>query len=58
MRSNAAGTPIDTPQLNIAYQPVDFGAFRERGATWKLITADTPEPLEFAPGGDRQYLPR
>ncbi|HEX4149462.1 MAG TPA: hypothetical protein VHY20_10755 [Pirellulales bacterium] len=56
MRSHAAGKPIDTPQLEVAYQPVDFSAFREHGATWKLITADTPEPLEFAPGGDRQYL--
>ncbi len=58
MRSHAAGKPIDTPHLGIAYQPVDFSAFRETGATWKLITADTPEPLEFAPGGDRQYLAR
>jgi hypothetical protein len=58
MRSHAMGKPVDTPHLAIAYQPVDFRAFREQGASWKLITADTPEPLEFAPGGDRQYLAR
>jgi hypothetical protein len=36
--------PLDTPQLAIAYAPVDFRAFREMGATWKIITPDTPQP--------------
>lgn len=40
----AHGEPVETPQLQFAYQPRDFRAFREMGATWKLITDDTPEP--------------
>jgi hypothetical protein len=36
--------PLDTPQLAIAYAPVDFRAFRELGATWKIMTPDTPQP--------------
>lgn len=38
------GRPIDTPQLAIAYEPVDFRAMREMGATWTIITEGTPEP--------------
>lgn len=35
----------DTPELaKLAYQPVDFTRVREMGATWKLLTEDTPEP--------------
>ena len=51
MQSHArAGQAIATPQLQIAYQPVDFRAFRENGATWKIITRDTPQPTGFEPG--------
>lgn len=40
----AGGTPQETPQLHFVYGPKDFAPFRERGATWKIITDDTPEP--------------
>ncbi|QDU95033.1 twin-arginine translocation signal domain-containing protein [Lignipirellula cremea] len=51
MRSHAEhGAAIDTPNLNIAYQPGDWSALRESGATWKKITVDTPQPIEFTPG--------
>jgi hypothetical protein len=51
MRSHElAGKPIDTPHLEFAYQPIEFGAFRETGASWKLITKDTPQPTTFEPG--------
>ncbi|MBX3414433.1 MAG: twin-arginine translocation signal domain-containing protein [Pirellulales bacterium] len=43
------GVPIDTPQLDIAYQPRDYRAMREMGASWKLITEDMPEPRGMAP---------
>jgi len=43
------GVPIDTPQLDIAYQPRDYRAMREMGASWKIITEDSPEPLGMAP---------
>lgn len=43
------GVPIDTPQLDIAYQPRDYRAMREMGASWKLITEDMPEPTGMAP---------
>ena len=36
--------PIDTPELDVAYQPRDFRAMREMGATWKIITDETPQP--------------
>lgn len=38
------GRALDTPHLRIAYQPRDFRAMREMGATWKIITDATPEP--------------
>ena len=43
--------PIETPQLQFAYQPVDFRALRENGASWKIITDATPEPPGIAPVG-------
>ncbi len=36
--------PVITRYLDVAYQPVDFRAMREMGATWKVLTPDTPEP--------------
>ena len=45
MRSRqAAGKPIRTPHLEFAYAPRDFSEMRERGATWQIITDQTPEP--------------
>jgi hypothetical protein len=50
MRSHAAGGKvIDTPELKIAYQSPDWSAFREDGSSWKVITAETPQPTTFAP---------
>jgi hypothetical protein len=40
----AGGQPVKTPQLEFAYAPTDFRALRETGATWKIITPDTPQP--------------
>jgi len=50
MRSyEAGGEPIETPHLQIAYEPKDWDSMRELGKTWNVITADTPQPTEFAP---------
>lgn len=43
------GKAIDTPHLEFGYQAQDFRAFRETGESWKIITADTPQPTTFAP---------
>jgi hypothetical protein len=53
MRSHVERQPIATPHLEIAYQPSDFRAFRESGASWKIITKDTPQPRGFEPGDAR-----
>ena len=45
----AGGTPVDTPQLDVAYTPPDFRAMREMGATWKMITEATKEPPGIEP---------
>jgi hypothetical protein len=45
--------PIATPHLNVTYQPRDFRALREMGASWKIITEDMPEPTGINPGGPR-----
>jgi hypothetical protein len=47
---HARGKPIDTPQLEFAYQPRDFAALRETGESWRVITPDVPQPKDFAPG--------
>jgi len=36
---------VETPQLSVAYKPLDFRAMREYGASWKIITEDVPEPM-------------
>jgi len=38
------GKPLKTPELGITYQPTDFRAMREMGATWTLLTPDVPQP--------------
>ncbi|MBK9166048.1 MAG: hypothetical protein IPM24_01140 [Bryobacterales bacterium] len=39
------GASLATPHLEMAYAPVDFGAFRETGETWAVIDEDVPEPI-------------
>jgi hypothetical protein len=47
----AGGKAVDTPQLDVVYAPIDFRAMREMGATWKIITEDTPAPPGIEPVG-------
>lgn len=47
---HAGGKPMDTPHLTFAYSPLDFSQHRENGASWKVLTRDTNEPVEFTPG--------
>ncbi len=50
MRSHAAdGKVVETPELKIAYESPDWSLFREDGSSWKVITADSPQPTTFAP---------
>ena len=45
MHSRArAGEVLKTPQLEFAYEARDFNAMREMGASWKIVTSDTPQP--------------
>ena len=46
------GKPIDTPQLEFAYKPQDFRAFRETGESWRIITTDVAQPMGFNPEGN------
>lgn len=36
--------PVRTPNLDVAYQPLDFRSMREMGETWKILTPETPQP--------------
>lgn len=50
MRSRHQGNRrLPTPHLEFAYAPRDFTAFREMGATWKIITDETPQPKGIVP---------
>ena len=49
LHSHANGMPVDTPELEFAYAPKDFRAFRETGESWRVVTADTPQPTAFNP---------
>ena len=40
----------ETPHLQIAYAGRDFRSFRESGATWRIVTDQTPEPRGLNPG--------
>ena len=51
------GQAVRTPHLELDYAPIDFRAMRERGDSWKLITTQTAQPADFAPG-DRRFLRR
>jgi len=56
LRAREAGRPRDTPELALAYQPVDYRRFRELGETWKIITPETPQPPDIDLTG-RNYQP-
>jgi hypothetical protein len=46
VESHARGDqPYETPHLDFRYGPTDFRALRETGASWKIITEATPEPV-------------
>jgi hypothetical protein len=47
----ADGSAIETPQLAFSYAAKDFRPMREMGATWKIITEQTPEPAGNEPVG-------
>lgn len=47
----AGGTVRPTPHLVRPYQPMDYSAFRERGASWKIIREETPQPRGIEPVG-------
>jgi hypothetical protein len=44
------GKAIDTPHLEFSYPAIDFRSMRENGASWKIITRQTPQPIGFEPG--------
>ena len=50
----AGGKPVDTPWLDVAYAPQDFRAMREMGASWKIITEETPQHHGIKPVGLEQ----
>ncbi len=47
---HAGGKAMATPHLTFSYTPRDISQFRENGASWQVLTRDTPEPIEFTPG--------
>ncbi len=52
MDSRIAGDkPLKTPWLDVAYQPQDFRAMREMGASWQIITEDMPQHEGIKPVG-------
>lgn len=58
VRSRAQGKPVESPQLQVRYRPRDFRAFRENGATWRIITEQTPQPQGFDNGTPAELLRR
>jgi hypothetical protein len=53
MTSRETRRPVETPQLQFAYQAGDWRSFRELGGSWKVITTETPEDKTFRPGDAR-----
>lgn len=43
------GAAVETPHLAFGYQPTDYRAMREMGASWRIVTPSTPEPLGLEP---------
>jgi hypothetical protein len=54
MHSRAAGKALDTPHLTFGYRPLDFRAMRETGASWKIVTEETPELPGINPNGGKK----
>ena len=54
MHSRAEGKGLNTPHLEFGYKPVDFRTMRETGASWKMITEDTPELPGINPNGGKK----
>jgi hypothetical protein len=48
VRSRAAGRPLATPHLDIAYAARDFRALCETGASWRILTEQVPETVGIA----------
>ena len=46
---HAHGKAIDTPELEFSYPSQDFHSFRENGASWQVVTVNTPQPTMFEP---------
>jgi hypothetical protein len=44
------GKAIQTPHLELSYRAADFRSLRENGASWQIITRQTPQPAGFEPG--------
>ncbi len=53
---NQGEKAIETPHLELGYQPIDFRSMREQGGSWKIITVNTPEPPDFRPGADARFV--
>jgi hypothetical protein len=54
MHSRAEGRGLATPHLEFSYKPVDFRALRETGASWKVVTEETPELPGIRPNGGKK----
>ena len=52
------GCRINTPNLEWSYSPTEFSAFRETGASWNVLTRETPEEKGFEPGDENLVKPR
>lgn len=52
------GCRINTPNLEWSYAARDFSAFRETGASWQVLTRETPEEKVFEPGDEDLAKPR
>jgi len=53
MKARRAGKELETPHLRWGYEPRDFKAMRELGASWKIITNDVPQPRGINPNAGK-----